>query len=278
MDRIISMIFCFCVGMGLSCHANEIDYTNCKSIQDAIARETREIQNTNPADHEELAQLYVSRGESHLLDAQYEKAVEDFQNANSHLGYSHNVDATMIVAFRVSFGEAVSYDNLGMTERTQEAIQQLQIIVSQIGCANCIEDQPCQGTITTSSNVLHFSKMIRRARQQNQENFNDIIGPDETPYPEWCEEVVVGVGRSMDAIACLAPNYVVKVALIGVIEALITRGTKCCQAGGFWKACVAPIARKWKEWKDKIESEIFPNSKTLPTFLAFAPAKSKEFS
>ncbi|MDN3506126.1 MAG: hypothetical protein P0S96_02750 [Simkaniaceae bacterium] len=67
----------------------------------------------------------------------------------------------------------------------------------------------------------------------------------------------------MDAIACLASNHIVKAALIGVIETLVARGVKCCQTGSFWKACVAPIARKWKEWKDNKENHFPPTEGNL---------------
>ena len=142
MGRIMFLIACLCITISFASYANEIDYSNCGSIQDVIARETQEIQNTNPSDHEELSQLFVSRGESYLLDVQYEKAVEDFQNANSHLGFSHDVEAGMVIAFRVALGEVVSYDNLGMTEHTQEAFQQLQAIVVHVGCNDCVEGRP----------------------------------------------------------------------------------------------------------------------------------------
>ncbi len=102
---------------------------------------------------------------------------------------------------------------------------------------------------------------------ESQDNYEDIRGPNQPPEPNWCEEVVTGVGRAMDAIACLAPNYAVKVALIGVMEALITRGVKCCQAGGFWKACVAPITRKWREWKNNKEKHVLPNAQNLPLYI-----------
>jgi hypothetical protein len=72
----------------------------------------------------------------------------------------------------------------------------------------------------------------------------------------------------MDAIACLAPNIAVRVALIGVIEALLTRALKCCQAGGFWKACVAPIVRKWRDWNNNKENSILPNKQNLPLYLS----------
>lgn len=272
----------------LSC-ANQIDYGNCRSIQEVIARETQEISTTHFADHDELVQLYVSRGESYLLDAQYDKAIEDFQSANAHIRHCQHVDIAMVVAFRVAFGEVVSYDNLGMTEETQEAIERLKKIAMHVSCNDCIEHRPCQGGVMPVANRIHLRNLEELAsnsmcfrdmiffckdkedsgseqQQGNQDNYDDILGPNQPPEPNWCEEIVTGVGRAMDAIACLAPNYGVKVALIGVIEALITRGVKCCQTGGFWKACVAPITRKWREWKDNKERAIFPNAQNLPLY------------
>lgn len=214
MNLIAFLGVCVCWMVGIATYANEIDYRNCESIQDIIAIETQEIADTNPADHDELAQLYVSRGESYLLDAQYEKAVEDFQNANSHLGYSLDVDASMMVAFRVAFGEAISYDNLGMQECAQEAIQQLQAIVTHIGCNDCIQQRPCYGITTPAANSIHFRDMViackhKKGKQdnpqeQNQDRYDDILGPNESPEPNWCEEVVTGVGRAIGCYCLLS--------------------------------------------------------------------------
>jgi hypothetical protein len=282
---------CFCTVIGISCAASEIDYSNCGSIRDVIERETQEISSTDPSDHDELAELYVSRGESYLLDAQYDKAAEDFQNANFHIGNCRNASSAMVVAFRAAFGEVVCYDNLGMQEQTEQALEKLRTIADHVGCNDCIEHRPCHGTITPSANRLHFRNLVKPAvnkmhfrnmiiscqqkkdkdagqqQQGNQDSYSDILGPDQPPDLRWCEEVVTGVGRAMDAIACLAPNFAVKVALIGVIEALISRGVKCCQAGGFWKACVAPITRKWKEWNKNKENSILPTKQNLPLYI-----------
>ncbi len=87
------------------------------------------------------------------------------------------------------------------------------------------------------------------------------MGPDQPPESDWCAEVVFG-------IAAMAPNWGVKSALIGVLEALKQRGLKCCQPGGFWKAYVAPITRKWREWKNNKESYLFPNAQNLPLYIS----------
>ncbi len=104
------------------------------------------------------------------------------------------------------------------------------------------------------------------ARPTEQLPCDDVLGPDSPPYSSWCEEVVTGTGRAMDAIACLAPNPAVKVVLISLIEAMIVRGVKCCQAGGFWKACVAPVTRKWKEWCQFKKSQIIPDQHNMSLY------------
>jgi len=287
MYRIAFLMVCLCILAGVSSHSGEIDYSNCESIRDVIERETREISSIDPADHDELAQLYVSRGESYLLDAQYHKAVEDFQHANSHIGNCRNVDAAMVVAFRAAFGEVVSYDNLGMQEQAQQALWQFQTIATHVGCDDCIEHRSCQETVIPSANKIHFQDLVRtgvnkmhfcdmitlckqkkdqgegQKQQGGQEGYDDILGPNQPPESNWCEEIVTGIGRAMDAVACLAPSYRIRIALVGVIEALIVKGVKCCQAGGFWKACVAPISRKWQEWKSNKDRSIMPNSQNL---------------
>ena len=116
------------IDSGQNQNFNDVGYSYYQTIQSAIERETKEIENTHPTYHSELAQLYVSRGESYLIDTQYENAIEDFQKAEYHLQSSPLNDQSMIVAFRKAMGEAVGYDNLGMALETKQAIQQLQTI------------------------------------------------------------------------------------------------------------------------------------------------------
>ncbi len=293
MSRIAFLVFFFNMLISTASYASEIDYSNCKSIQEVIARETQEIAHTPSFDHNELAELYVSRGESYLLDGQYEKAVEDFQNVHSQLGYFQNGKAAAVIGFRAALGEVVSYDNLGMHEHAQEALGQLQALVEHIGCNDCVENRPCQGMAIPATNRLHFSHMIRPAvntmsfrdmilhckhkkdkqpegnqqQQGNQDNYSDILGPDQSPEPGWCEEVVVGTATLMEGIALLAPNWAIKTSLVAVLEAFKQRALKCCAAGGFWKACVAPLVRKWKQWKDNKAKGILPNAQNLPLYI-----------
>lgn len=264
MNRIIFLAISFLMVFHRISHAGEIDYKNCQSISDVIERESLEIMNVEAKDHIELAQLYVSRGESYLLNSQYEEATQDFLLADFHSEYMQNMDDVIIIRFRTAFGRVVSYDNLGRKDEVQETLQQLQIIAESMVCHNCIEKELYLGTSKFSNTGYHFKKAAMCS--DDRKNYNDILGPDTSPSLGWCEEVVTGVGRAMDAIACLAPNHVVKVALIGVIETLITRGIKCCQTGAFWKACAAPIVRKWKEWKDNKEKNVLPSALNLSLY------------
>jgi hypothetical protein len=148
--------------IGISPYANEIEDHHFSSMQDVIDRETQEIASVDPTHYEELAQLYVSRGESFLLDAQYEKAIEDFQNARRCLKEGSNVDIAIITAFRATFGEVIigeviSYDNLEMQEETQQSIQQLQIIANSIGC-NLYWVQPLHRAISLLWDNLFFCR------------------------------------------------------------------------------------------------------------------------
>lgn len=201
MYRIGILLACLCVMMVT--HADEIDYNNCQSIQDAIAIESQEITRTHFADHDQLSQLYVSRGESYLFDAQYEKAIEDFDTASYHIGYSQNVKDSMATGFRAAFGKVVSCDNLGLHEHTEQAFQQLQEIANYVGCEDCLEHMSRED-IPLSTNKLHFQDMVspckkkkdkenHQQQQGSSENYNDIVGPDPAP-PNWCEEVITGVG------------------------------------------------------------------------------------
>ncbi len=275
MTRVILIIALFCIGISIRLQASVINYSECRSLQDAIARETLEITSIDQDNYQELADLYVSRGESYLLDSQHEKAIEDFQKAIFYLEYSSDPDAANFTIFRALFGLVICYDNLNLDEQAQENLKKLQEISSRIGCNNYI-DNPIKKP--PMERIDFHNKNRRAARstgfhrghssraQENQDSYDDVLGPNKAPSLGWCEEVIVGVGRAMDAIACLAPNYAVKIALIGIIEALMVRGVKCCQSGAFWKACVAPITRKWKEWKDNKEKNVLPTTQNLPRY------------
>ncbi len=78
-----------------SCLYSSITYQDCESVVDVISKETKAITAINPADHDELAKMHVSRGESYMLSEQSEKAIEDFEKALFHAEYSSDVEFKM---------------------------------------------------------------------------------------------------------------------------------------------------------------------------------------
>lgn len=248
-----------------------LDYSDCLTIQDAICKETRAIGDTFPTNYEELSQLFVARGESYLFEGQYENAVSDFLQATSLLG-NINPKNALTLAFRTEFGKIISYDNLAMHEMALEALEQFQTIVDHMICSDCLENHPCQDNAISSASRQSFQDLVIHCKhsknegQTQQDNYSDILAPNPLPS-NWCMEVVAGTGRSMEVIALLAPNHAIKAALVGIIEMLTQRAIKCCQTGNFWKACVAPICRKWREWNNYKTQELFPNDKNLPLYI-----------
>lgn len=293
MSRLTVLWMGFCLFFCAKLQANRIDETTCNSIQGMIERETREIAHTPSTHHEKLAELYTNRGESYLFNKQYEKAVQDFQNGLSHIGYFRDISTAAVIAFRATFGEVISYDNLGMHEQVQKTLAQLQTIVEYVGCNDCLENNPCLERVKPSANRLFSHHLTKPAvntlkirdrisackhkkekdsqpqgnQNNSQDNYSDIGGPNQPPEPDWCEEIVMGTATLMEGIALLAPSWAVKTTLIAVLEAFKQRALKCCQAGGFWKACVAPIVRKWGEWKNNKEKGILPNDQNLSLYI-----------
>ena len=200
--RIKLIIALFCTGISIRSYAGTVNYSECRSLQDVIARETQEIINLDQDDYHELAELHVSRGESYLLAAQYEQAIDDFQKATSYLEDTSNLNPTIFTIFRAVFGKIICYDNLDMDEQVQENLEQLQEISSHINCDNYIENPLRKSLIkcpdfhnrnrwasgSTGFHRGHFSHA-----QENQDSYADVLGPDKAPSLGWCEEVVVGV-------------------------------------------------------------------------------------
>ena len=227
----------FCLTAGVTCSAYPVDYSGCRSIEDAIARETQEIADAPVTDKGELVQLYLSRGESYLLNEQYEKVIEDFQKARLHMSPSDEESIAMAAAFRIAFGEAIAYGNLGMQRNAQQAIQQLQLIASDVGCDDCIEQRPCPGTNLEEKDV--------------EDSDEEIL------EPELSEEEMAGLERSMEAIADRVLNCELKIALTGVIKVFATKAIECCEARKFWRTCAASIAKKCEEWGNSQPSTVF---------------------
>lgn len=95
---------------------------------------------------------------------------------------------------------------------------------------------------------MHYRDLIAVCAN-TEDDYSDILGPNEVP-PGWCEEMVKGTANEMRAIAERAKSYSSKRALLNIVKHKESQSYSCCRAGKFWKSCVAPLARQWKEWKD----------------------------
>jgi tetratricopeptide (TPR) repeat protein len=247
MSRIVLLIVCLCMATVFECSAQAIDYGKCQSIEDVISKESEEIEHMSPSDHDELAYLYVSRGESHLLNAQYEKALDDFQNANSHLRYSRDAKTLMSVAFRAAFGEVIGYDNLGLYENAEQAIRQLQFIVRHFECDDFIGSRPCQERILllanrAQCNEIHADSLILR---------NVALDPNESQPKWWCEKTVKNTTAVLRGLAANIPSSVTRFSALELIKTMEEKAIKCCYAGGLWSACLKPLADKFEQWNRK---------------------------
>jgi len=205
-------------------------YGYCNEFENLILFETQEINDASPYEYDRLAESYTSRAESYMLCKNHHQALKDFQKARFYLKKSQNDEVFFGVGFRTSFGLAIVHDNLGNLDEASQSIGLLHDYLNLLPSCN--------------PGSLRIDEM--------NENYPDIIGPNYIDS-SLCEEFVEGTAELMIGLASLSPNATIRIALIGVIHALKVRGIKCCNSGNFWKACVAPIARKWKEWKDAQE-------------------------
>jgi len=52
MKRVVFLFTYFCMVTNILSYANKIDYSNCSSIEDVIAKETQEIASISPINYE----------------------------------------------------------------------------------------------------------------------------------------------------------------------------------------------------------------------------------
>ena len=201
-----------------------------------------------------------------MLAGSYAEALKDIQDAYAYGRKCEDRPTLVEVAINGSFCEVIIYDNLGMAQECNVALMNFQAAANLIGCNGCHD---CADIYQHSSNTVHFRDLIKNCKHKSKKpspspapaaaadtgDYSDILGPNVVD-PEWCEETVVGTANAMMAISGKIGNFAVRVCVIATIDGLKERALKCCRAGGFWKACVAPIARKWKklnsDWENRI--------------------------
>jgi hypothetical protein len=92
------------------------------------------------------------------------------------------------------------------------------------------------------------SNTPRKFRSCKDEQY--ITGPDQAPYPGWCEEAVKNSAEALCSFVNFSKlNQLTKETIIFSIVQAKNLALTCCARGGLWKGCVGPLAKKLIEWK-----------------------------
>jgi hypothetical protein len=227
--------------------SRELNYC---ALEEAIANKTQQIAKTYATDHDELAQLYASRGEFHLFHFEYQQALDDFQTAYLHSQQISDDQTALFSAFQAIFGAAICYDNLEMHKAAQGSIQRLNLILDCMQyCEDCTERSSDLRLMKSSLRVPEYNSLITLCANRG-DDYSDIAGPNDVSAG-WCSECVKNTARKMrEMIDEYVKAYKQQQCLLQIVKRLENQAYNCCRSGAFWKSCVAPIARKWKEWKD----------------------------
>lgn len=240
MHRIIFFILVFW-SLSLEVQAFQIDYRKCESLEDVIKSETLQIEQTSYSNHEELASLYIARGESYLLAAKYNDALDDFQKANFQLEYINDEEVVFNFNFLSLLSEIVCYDALGYTEEADLGIKQLQLKVDQFKCTNCNRNTLESDNPILISNKNHLTKIYR----------TEFADPREPQPASWCVDTVKNTCAVLRGIAANIPSSVTRFSAMELISSLQQSAINCCYAGGLWSVCIKPLADKFEQWNRK---------------------------
>lgn len=222
------------------CHAAEKQF-----LENSISHETYAIMNTQQFDHEKLADLHTSRGESYMLLGNHKAAEYDFQVAQGHLRQSSEIGTIMGVGFRSFLGLAIVYDNLEQPEEFQKMVDSLQAIVSMDVSCMKTKSNFVPSIFKKSYKPFDGSFMIKRC-----EDDYVVYGPDRVSKEE-CEDFVFGLAKDMAKMVdeCTTNKNNAQ-AILRVIDDLSNKALDCCRTSSFWKQCLNPIAAKRLQWKN----------------------------
>ena len=162
-------------------------------------------------------------------------------------------------AFRAHLGLAICSGIFGLTFEFEESIHILGHIIDEIQCSDCHANDSDNSILDfdkSSKKIGSFSSLFTtrvplRLLSSGDGNDEDaILGPDIPPRKGWCEEIVCSTSDLVRILASKSP-IAAQVALLAKIRQLEEKCLACCRSGAFWKTCVAPIVKKWKEWNEK---------------------------
>ena len=174
-----------------------------------------------------------------MFNQNYREACTDLETARVYMEKCSNLDVVVAVDFQTAFCLSVVYDHLDLNEKKEEAVQHL---LSNYDQCDCIENSN-----ERDDKVICKGDPVSLSLEND--NYSDILGPDEVS-PGWCFETVKGTAKAMHDIAACSKTQKQRDRLNYIVERLTNKAIRCCRAGGMWKRCVAPLARKWRAWND----------------------------
>jgi hypothetical protein len=233
MKHLVSVLF-IGICMWLTPCKGEDPYSSLQSIEEVIRFETSLILNTDPYDLAYVSQLYLSRGESHLLCGKNLLAYDDFQQGYA-LANLCGEEEKKALQFRGLFGLAIVYGCEEMIDEFNCTSESLKSILSSYTC-------PC--------NQGHQPLSIGKGISPHIYAKKPILGPDQISIDD-CIDFSKSTAERCGYLISLVPKAAVKVTLQILINDLEKRAISCCKAGGIWKACLQPLVDKWQLWNEK---------------------------
>jgi hypothetical protein len=225
-----------CILISYHVFAQDTEIQHKSSIYEAINQESESISKTS--DHEKLADLHLSRGESYLILGMDQEALEDFQMGYQYAQYTHPKNQIELT-FRSMMGAFLVFvraENLSAAETLGTDL---------LGILKSYDCDQCPSTLRNFSSTSKVTSFIHLT--SNRPDW-PILGPDQIPMHDCLERVETTKDALIILITAIKKTEVRFLAM-SVINALADQATNCCYKGGVWKGCLQPLVNKLHYWK-----------------------------
>lgn len=215
-----------------------LGFSNSKCISDSIQRTIENestqinfIENQN-GPKPKLAKAYNARGISNFFNAEYDKALQDF---NKVIEVLEEIEAGESLLAGAWMGKMLTHAYLG---DEQNVILDLQMLDYIFSC-----HQPC-----CSLNSNHCFPVNTHDKMLESKS----AWPENKPMSTWeCEQTVKNTAFAMECLATKIPQNSIKLLAIKGIDEMKEAALNCCYRGGLWSACLKPMAEKFHQWNQK---------------------------
>jgi hypothetical protein len=195
---------------------------NC--INDYIELESSLIEKASSIEDKLLG--YLSRGDSYIIQGEFEKAFTDYHEVSCLVG-TLQVDDQEFYAFWSLFGEAIALSNLGNDPLADDLIASIH-------------------PLSWNYNSFPIPPVPK------------ILGP-ETVSSKWCTECAQGLANHSVKYITYVNNERVRQQLLDIVRYLYVQAENCCKLSGLdpskyrWKDCLGPLNQKRWLWMKKWE-------------------------